>query len=134
MRWASNLQLSLLSMRISIFVVMLMWTLDKFINPSHAASVYQKFYWLGGLNSTAMAVIGIIELIVLIGFILGLYKRFCYGAVLTFHAVSTLSSFRQYLTPFDGPHLLFYAAWPMLAGCLMLYLLRDEDTVLTLHQ
>lgn len=29
--------LALLLLRVSIFVVMLVWTLDKFINPGHAA-------------------------------------------------------------------------------------------------
>ncbi len=47
------------------------------------------------------------------------------------HAVSTLSSFRQYLAPFKGPNLLFFAAWPMLAACIALFLLRDLDTLWT---
>ena len=132
MKQPSNLQLSLLLMRLSIFVVMLMWTIDKFINPNHSAKVFDKFYFIAGLESSIMAVIGIMELCILIGFLLGVYKRFCYGAVLIFHTVSTLSSYQQYLSPFEGPHLLFFAAWPMLAGCLMLYLLREEDGFLNL--
>lgn len=70
--------------------------------------------------------------VVLLGFVLGLFKKWTYGSVLLFHAVSTLSSWQQYLTPFEGPHLLFFAAWPMLAGCLMLFWLREEDTLLAL--
>jgi hypothetical protein len=31
------------------------------------------------------------------------------------------------LAPFDN--LLFFAAWPMLAACITLYLLRDLDTL-----
>jgi len=46
---------------------------------------------------------------------------------LVLHAVSTLSSFKQYLAPFDGPNLLFFAAWPMLAACFALFILRDLD-------
>ena len=37
--------------------------------------------------------------------------------------------FKQYLAPFEGPNLLFYAAWPMLAACFALYRLRDLDTL-----
>lgn len=128
------LRSSLFLMRLAIFVVMLMWTLDKFINPGHAGKIFEKFYAIAGLESTVLAGLAVLELAVLLGFLLGVYKRFCYGAVLAFHAVSTLSSYRQYLTPFEGPHLLFFAAWPMLAGCLMLYLLRDDDIYLTLHK
>ncbi len=129
-----RLQWSLLFMRLGIFLVMLMWTLDKFIRPDHAARIYEKFYWLGGMAGSAMVFIGAVELLILLGFLLGSCKRFCYGAVLAFHTVSTLSSYRQYLAPFEGPNLLFFAAWPMLAGCLLLYLLRDDDVLLTLHR
>ena len=35
-----TLQLSLLFIRLTIFLVMFMWTIDKFINPGHAPKVY----------------------------------------------------------------------------------------------
>jgi putative oxidoreductase len=78
-------------MRLAVFLVMLMWTLDKFINPGHAGKIFGKFYFIAGLERTVLAL----------------------------HTVSTL---------------LFFAAWPMLAGCLMLYLLRDEDVILSLNR
>ena len=81
----------------------------------------------GGLGSTAIAAIGIIELVILLGFLVGFQKRYTYGAVFLFHAISTLSSFKQYMEPFD--HLLFFAAWPMLAACFALYILREGDTL-----
>jgi len=56
-------------------------------------------------------------------------KRFTYGAVLVLHAISTLSSFKHYLTPFEGGNIMFFAAWPMLAACIGLYLLRDLDSL-----
>ncbi len=122
------LEISLFSLRVTIFVVMLVWTLDKFINPGHASKVYENYYFLGGLANATLYFVGGIEFIILIGFLLGMYKKFTYGAVLVFHAISTLSSFKQYLTPYDGPHILFFAAWPMLAGCLALFLLREYDS------
>jgi putative oxidoreductase len=132
MKNSTSLQLSLCLMRISIFTVMLLWALDKFINPGHSAKVFENFYAIPGLGSNIMAMIGGLELAILAGFILGIYKKWTYGAVLLLHAVSTVSSYKQYLSPFEGPHLLFFAAWPMLAGCLMLYLLRDDDRLMTL--
>jgi len=127
-----RLKLSLLTMRLSVFVVMAMWTIDKFINPGHGAKIFEKFYFIPGLPETAMMGIGVLESIVLVGFVLGLFKKWTYGAVLLFHAVSTFSSWQQYLSPFEGPHLLFFAAWPMLSGCLLLFLLREEDSLWTL--
>lgn len=129
----SRLSLSLWLMRCSIFLVMFMWTLDKFINPGHSAKIFEKFYSIAGLEGTTMTLFGLLELVILAGFLLGVYKRFCYALVLMLHTVSTLSSYQQYLSPFEGPHLLFFAAWPMLVGCLMLYLLRDEDRFLSFN-
>ncbi|MDF1578295.1 MAG: hypothetical protein P1P81_07615, partial [Desulfobulbales bacterium] len=64
----------------------------------------------------------------------GFMKRFSYGTVLVLHAISTFSSYRQYLAPYDGPNILFFAAWPMLAACLALYLLRDRDVLFTVSK
>lgn len=116
----------LLALRLSIFAVMLVWTLDKFVNPDHAARVYESFYAIGGLGRVAFWVIGALELLLLAGFVAGYRKSLTYGLVFALHAVSTLASWRQYADPFD--HLLFFAAWPMLAGCYVLYALRDLDT------
>jgi len=126
-----KLQLSLLFLRVTVFLVMFMWTIDKFINPGHAAKVYESFYYIAGLESVVMYAIGAAEMVLLLLFLAGYKKTLTYGAVLILHAVSTLSSFNQYLAPFEGPNLLFFAAWPMLAACLTLFLLRDQDRMLS---
>jgi putative oxidoreductase len=130
-----SLPVALFGLRISVFLVMFMWTIDKFINPAHAGEIYEKFYFIAGLESSVLLIIlAVVELVILIAFLAGLYKKFSYGFVLVIHAISTLSSFKQYLSPFEVPHLLFFAAWPMLAACVALFLLRDEDVLLTFHQ
>lgn len=126
-----RLQISLLSLRMSVFVVMLAWTLDKFFRPDHAASVFDGFYGLSNIGSSLMKATGLAELILLLGFILGIKKRLTYGTVFLLHGISTLSSYKQYLAPFEKVNLLFFAAWPMLAACFVLYLWRDEDTLYT---
>ena len=117
----------LLVLRASIFLVMLMWTLDKFIRPDHAAAVFEHFYALASLSWWASYVLGGGELLLLLGFILGIWQRFTYGAVLALHAVSTVSSYYQYFHPYQDTNLLFFAAWPMLAACVAVYLLRHAD-------
>ena len=122
-----RIRLPLFLLRIGVFIVMLMWTLDKFIRPGHAAGIFKKFYGIEGLSPTVFYVIGALELLLLVGFVTGTAKRYTYGLVLLLHAISTLSSYQQYLAPFDN--LLFFAAWPMLAACVTLYMLRDLDTL-----
>src|SRR5262249_18341042 len=51
----------------------------------------------------------------------GLAKALHLRAVLLFHAISTVSAYQQYISPFESHNLLFYAAWPMLAACFALY-------------
>jgi putative oxidoreductase len=120
---------ALLVLRLTVFVVMLIWTIDKFVRPEHAASVYEHFYFLRGLGPTLMYAIGAAEIVVLIGFVIGFAPQVTYGLALLFHAVSTFSSFRQYLHPYEGLNILFFAAWPMLGACFALYYLRDLDTL-----
>lgn len=123
---------ALLALRIGVFILMFAWTIDKLVRPQHAAHVFEQFYGLKGLGNAAVYAVAVIELLILAAFLLGLWKRFSYGAVLVLHAISTLSSFRQYFAPFQGANLLFFAAWPALAACLALYWLRDLDTTLVL--
>lgn len=122
-----RLNISLLGLRLSVFLVMLMWTVDKTIRPEHAAAIFSKFYALDGFGLSIIVSLGVLELALLLAFVLGLARRYTYGAVLLLHVGSTLSSWQQYLNPYEGSNLLFFAAWPMLAACLALYLLRDSD-------
>lgn len=129
---SKKLELSLFLLRFSIFVVMLVWTLDKFFNPAHAAKVFAIFYKIPNLTNEVMIGIGIIELILIVGFLVGYKKKFTYGFVLFIHAVSTISSYKVYLAPLKMPNMLFWAAIPMLAACVGLFWLRDHDTMMTL--
>ncbi|MDL0432788.1 hypothetical protein QPM17_16720 [Marinobacter sp. TBZ242] len=122
-----QLPLALLLLRLGIFVVFLFWTLDKLVQPEHAAKVFGAFYGLGGLGETVFYIMGITQLALILLFVAGLLKTWTYGAILIFHGVSTLSAFAKYLQPFDN--LMFFAAWPMLAACAALFLLRDYDTL-----
>lgn len=122
-----KLEISLFALRLGIAAVMLPWALDKLLRPEHAASVFAGFYGLPGLGQTAFVVIGIAQLLLVLAFLAGVARTWTYGALLLLHAVSTFSSWRQYLAPYEGGNLLFFAAWPMLAACLALFLLRDRD-------
>lgn len=124
-----RLPVALLALRLGVFIVMFMWTLDKFVQPDHAAAVFESFYGLAGLGATAFFILGAFQMVLIVGFLLGIMPRLTYGLVFLFHGISTLSSYAQYMNPFEN--LLFFAAWPMLAACFALYLLRDADTLLS---
>src|SRR6266436_6681677 len=97
---------ALLVLRLTVFLVMLVWTIDKLVRPAHAISVYEHFYFLRGLGPAIIYSIGVAELALLFGFVIGFAPPFTYGVVLLLHAVSTLSSCQQYFHPYQGPNIL----------------------------
>ena len=125
----SRLEWSLLSLRLGIFIVFFMWTLDKFINPAHSAQVLKAFYGISGSTDTLFYILGVLQLLLVVAFVAGIKKRLTYGVILLMHAASTLASYPRYIDGFSN--LLFFAAWPMLAACIALYLLRDADVKFT---
>lgn len=121
---------ALFSLRVGVFVVMFIWTLDKILNPEHALKVYEKFYYIpADVAAPLMMFIAVAEMVIILAFLGGLKKRITYGLVLLFHGVSTFSSWKMYIEPFSN--MLFWAAWPMLAACFALYILRDMDSKFT---
>ncbi|MBT5032356.1 MAG: hypothetical protein HOM55_08695 [Proteobacteria bacterium] len=121
---------SLFLLRISVALVLIMWTVDKFVNPGHAAAVFENFYFLPGMGGTILMAIAVIESVLILLFLVGRFKNITYLAILIIHAISTLTSLSKYLNPYEGYNLMFFAAWPMLAACYTLYVLRDQDTKL----
>lgn len=122
----NRLEWSLLSLRVTIFIVMFVWTLDKFVNPAHGMAIFEKFYGIGGVPEAAVYIMGALQLALVLAFLAGLAKKYTYGLIFILHGGSTLSSFPQYLDAFN--HLLFFAAWPMWGACFALFLLREADT------
>jgi putative oxidoreductase len=122
---------ALLAIRLGLVLFLLPWVFDKFVNTAHAMRVFEGFYGLPGLPEPVFYAVGAAQLLLLVLFVLGVARRWTYGLVLAMHAVSTLSTWKQYLDPYTGANLLFFAAWPALAAALALFLLRDYDTLLS---
>jgi putative oxidoreductase len=134
MKTEKRLPLALLLLRLSVFVVMFVWTVDKFIEPQHASKIMAAFYSISGVGDVLVYLLGVIELAVILAFVLGFAKRWSYGLVLLLHATSTLASYQKYLNPLQPPNLLFFAAIPMLAACFVLYYLREADELWTIKK
>jgi putative oxidoreductase len=124
------LPLCLWLLRIGMFIVMLVWAIDKFIRPGVEASVYHRAYHLPLLPAIVIYIIGAFQILLATTFVMGLQKTFTAGLMLLGVLIYTIASYRLYMPPFQGDNLLFFAAWPMLAVCFSLYLLRKQDTLL----
>ena len=128
----NTLGLTLFFTRIMVFIVMLVNTLDKFVRPVRTAKIFENYYGIRGLGDIDMFVIGICEFLLLIAFLVGFKKKIAYAAVFVVHCIATISYFAHYGTPFEDINILYFAALPMVAACFTLFLLRDQDTILSL--
>lgn len=124
-----RLPVSLLLLRLSLGLVMMVWAFDKMLNPEHGGAVLESFYGLNGVGEQVIRAIGLVQCLIVLGFLLGIVKTWTYGAVLSMHAVTTLVSWSAYLDPLKN--ILFFSAWPMLAALVTLFLLRSEDRIAT---
>ncbi len=131
---ANRLPITLFLLRLGVSLVFFVWVLDKFVNSEHTVAVFEKFYGLGEIGTPIVYGLGVVQLLIVLAFVTGFLKAWSYGLVLLMHGASTLVAFRQYFAPFEGSNLLFFTAWPMLAACVALFLLRDFDTLATIDQ
>ena len=125
-----RLAISLLLLRLSLGLVMMVWAFDKILNPEHGGAVLESFYGLSGVGEQVIRIIGLVQCLIVLGFLLGVAKTWTYGAVLLMHAITTLVSWSAYLDPLKN--ILFFSAWPMLAALVTLFLLRREDRIATI--
>ena len=128
-----QLSLVLFLLRIGVAIVFIMWTGNKFFNPTNAQDVWSGFFFMPEVGKIIFLSVGIAEAILVFLFITGLFKSFSYLAIMVIHTFSTLAPYEIYLNPYGGgPNLLFFAAFPMLAACFALYKLRAYDTKFTI--
>ena len=127
-----NLKLPLFLTRLSVFYFMLPWQLMRFTKPDAVVGIAKKHYNFTMPDSLPM-ITGVIMMAILIAFLLGVKKRISYGLVLVLHAVGTLMTLPKLIIGLESFYILFLAAIPTIFAILLLYILRDEDTMLSLN-
>ena len=54
--------MALLVLRVTVFLVMVVWTIDKFVEPQHASKIMEHFYFIKDASNSTISVIGIVLL------------------------------------------------------------------------
>lgn len=128
----TKLTLSLYIMRVSVAAFFAVWAVEKLVKPESAVAIFDHFYGISALPIGAAYAIGAVQLLLVLAFLVwARWRAITVGLLLAMHAVSTLSTWQQLLTPYEGGNHLFWAAVPTLAALIALFLLRDEDRLLT---
>jgi putative oxidoreductase len=132
MQKPSNLELSLLIMRLATAAFLLVWAIDKIVNHGHAENVFKTFYFATP-PSQVLTSLGVVQALIVLGFAVGFARFWTYGAVLLMHVVSTVSTYARLINPWgQGAQLLFWAAVPVLATMIALFLLREQHRLLSI--
>lgn len=129
-----KLQTGLLILRITTGLFFLLWALDKIVAPDHTLRVFEKFYFASISHEIALG-LGIVQTLIVLAFMAGLWKKWTTLALLAMHTVSVGSTWKHLISPYaDGPGLVFWAAVPVWAGLLLLWLVRDEDRLFSIEK
>ena len=127
-----KLRIPLFLTRLSIFYFLLPWQVMRFTSPEAASGIAKKYYHVDGLSDTVGLLIGVFWMALLIAFLMGLKKKFSYALVFILHAGAVLLALPSYIWGTEAYNQLFIASIPAAAAMALLWLLRDEDTFLSL--
>jgi putative oxidoreductase len=123
---------SLLLLRVSLGLLMLIWGVDKLVNVEHGMLVSERFY-LGAFSMPALLkAFGALQMVFGFFIVLGLFGRWMYPVLISITAVTLLAVWRSIVDPwgwyFEGAHALFFPSLIIFAGALVLLAFRDLDT------
>ena len=134
----SHTKLALLSLRISLFLLMIVWAYLKIAAPvsyagdgAERAGIFAGFYGVS-IGQNIVLAIGYLQIAFLLAYLAGLFKTITVGGVLLMNIATLIVSMPKILNPFEQPNLLFLASVPILGASLAHFLMRKDDTLLSL--
>ena len=127
------LKISLLITRITVVWMMGIWAWMRIAENEKALYVAQTFYssLTGSVDGTMQMVLGAIMLLIYLLALIGFKKKFTYLFLFFVHLLGTLLVLKYSLPFFEDFKASWFTSWPALMAMWLLWVLRDEDTLLT---
>ena len=122
---------SLLLLRVSLGLLMLIWGVDKLVNVQHGLEVSKHFY-LGAFNSVVLLqAFGVAQMALGVLIVLGVGRRIAYPALLAITGATLLGVWKSVIDPWgwylEGASVLFYPSLIIFAASLVLWAFQDDD-------
>jgi uncharacterized membrane protein YphA (DoxX/SURF4 family) len=115
-----------------------MWGLDKLVNVDHGVAVADSFYFGIGTSALFLNVFGVLEALLGVLVVLGLWRRRAYPVMFLILGVTAVAVWRSILDPWgwfiEGANVLFYPSIIIAAGAAMLWGTMDEDHMTLDHR
>lgn len=127
---------SLLFLRFSTGMLIVLWGLVKAVEPNVGMGVANKYYGGVGAASALQMPWGVFQIIIGSLVILGLFRRYVYPLQAAILCVGALAIWKYLLDPFgmyllsrEDSQLLFFPSLCLAAATLVLLAFRDEDRI-----
>ncbi|MDX2221858.1 MAG: hypothetical protein SFV21_03850 [Rhodospirillaceae bacterium] len=122
----------LLLLRLAVAAFMLQWVIGKFVNPAESAQAFAVFYKVD-LDSRFSPLLGGAQLVAVIAFATGFRRWVSYGLIMAMNLIATLSTWQYLVDPFGSfEHRLFWNAVPVAVVSIVLFRMRNSDTLASL--
>jgi putative oxidoreductase len=124
---------SLLFLRLSLGLFLVIWGLDKLVNVEHGMKVSEAFYFGAFSVPALLQAFGVVQVVAGLLLVLGLARRFVYPFLVGVAAVTALGVWKSIVDPWgwvlEGSNALFYPSLIILAASFVLWAFREEDTL-----
>ena len=124
---------ALLLLRASVGLLIVLWGIDKIVNPAHGLAVSDAFY--GGLLTmpSLTPLFGVAQVLVGLLFMVGLLRRIVDPMVLLLNTATMLGVWRSIVDPWgwylEKTNVLFFPFLIIFAASLLVLVIRDEETL-----
>ncbi len=118
-------------LRLTLALFFAPWSIEKFVHPEAAASIFAHFYGLQ-ISTAISYLLGAVELALTAGLLLGIAKTICCAALILIDGAAVVVSWQQLFHPWAAvPNHLVIAAIAVLGALVARFLRRDRDTLYT---
>ena len=111
-------------LRISIGYLLVIWGVDKLVNPAHGLAVSDGFYFGWFSRPGLMTAFGVVQILLGVLVIAGIWNRYTYPAVVVITGTTLIGVWRSIVDPWGwylaGAEVLFYPSLIIFAAALVL--------------
>jgi len=123
-------QRTLLLLRVTLGLLMLVWGIDKIVNPGHGMKVAERFYFGLPLSAALMPALGVAQIALGVLVMLRVRERITLAALVVLTGVTLIGVWRSVVDPWGwylaGTNALFFPSLIIFAGALVLLAFRER--------